>query len=492
MYASFFGLRELPFNNSPDPRFFFSTPDHEEALASLIYAVSERKGFVLLTGEVGSGKTLVTRLMLKHFADEIAFASITNTHASGNELLHNICTEFDIDVPPSASSPEVTRRLQDFLVTSFSRNKPVVLMLDEAQALSRDAFEQVRMVGNLEADDAKLLQIVIVGQPELRERFEANDMRQLRQRIFRSFHLPALNRDQTKGYILHRLGVAGAQRVNEIFDDDAIDIIFGYAQGLPRLVNTVCDNAMLSAYAADQHQVTGADMRAVIDQMMTIAQGGPRFASPQVRPVNCETVNAGGVNAPGEPVPAANTDAPSGAPQPVYIQSRMDATEQAMLMHGAIASARGVIDEIRMAREEIGETVRAARDARKEADQATRRLAEQATRVGRLAVTMRDVFAKTRDPILAGKPISNRLSGNVTKSSTRTEATQVSTKARKLDQTIRQNRKMIEDVRQLIAATATATSAQWDGAPDDIGSAESNLARQVRELTELIDHSPNT
>lgn len=512
MYASFFGLRELPFNNSPDPRFFFSTPDHEEALASLIYAVSERKGFVLLTGEVGSGKTLVTRLMLKHFADDIAFASITNTHVTGNELLHNICTEFDIDAPPSASSPEVTRRLQDFLVTSFSRNKPVVLMLDEAQALSRDAFEQVRMVGNLEADDAKLLQIVIVGQPELRERFEANDMRQLRQRIFRSFHLPALNRDQTKGYILHRLGVAGAQRVNEIFDDDAIDIIYGYAQGLPRLVNTVCDNAMLSAYAADQHRVTGADMSAVIDQMMTIAQGGPKFASPQVRPVTGESAYATTVTAPrhseqGAPVArdqdapapaAANASATAGAAAPVYVQSRVDATEQAMLMHGAIASARGVIDEIRTCREQMDETVRAAREARREADEATRRLAEQATRVGRLAVTMRDVFARTPDQApISKRPGASRDSGASAANApaTRTESTsvstQISTKAKKLDQTIRQNRKLIEDVRQLIAATATATSPQWDGAPGDIGSGESNLTRQVRELADLVGESPH-
>jgi len=474
MYASFFGLRELPFNNSPDPRFFFSTPDHEEALASLIYAVSERKGFVLLTGEVGSGKTLVTRLMLKHFADDIAFASITNTHVTGNELLHNICTEFDIDAPPSASSPEVTRRLQDFLVTTFARNKPVVLMLDEAQALSRDAFEQVRMVGNLEADDAKLLQIVIVGQPELRERFEANDMRQLRQRIFRSFHLPALNRDQTKGYILHRLGVAGAQRVDEIFDDDAIDVIYGYAQGLPRLVNTVCDNAMLSAYAADHHQITGDHMRSVIDQMMSIAQGGPKFASPQVRPAAGDTAAA-------DPQPAA------------FAGDRMEATEQAMLMHRAIATARGVMDEIRIARDEISETVRAARDARRDADQATRRLAEQATRVGRLAVTVRDVFAKTPDQTRINQSKRNSRGGDPSAancSATRTEKTHVSTRARRLDQTIRQNRKMIEDVRQLIAATAAATSPHEIGCSSDIGSSETSLAHQVRELCELIEQSP--
>ena len=247
MYASFFGLRELPFNNTPDPRFFFSTPDHEEALASLIYAIGEGKGFVLLTGEVGAGKTLVTRLMLRHFGESIEFASINNTQVTANELLQCVCSEFGIDFDNGSSNADLIHALQDFLLTSFASNKPVVLMLDEAQALSQQAFEQIRMIGNLEADDAKLLQIVIVGQPELQQRFEANDMRQLRQRIFRSFHLSALTREQTEGYIRHRLSVAGASYPTRILNSDAIDVIFEYSQGIPRLVNTVCDNALLSA-----------------------------------------------------------------------------------------------------------------------------------------------------------------------------------------------------------------------------------------------------
>ncbi|MCB9849686.1 MAG: AAA family ATPase [Phycisphaerales bacterium] len=284
MYASFFGLRELPFNNTPDPRYFYSTPDHEEALASLIYAISESRGFVLLTGEVGAGKTLMTRLMLRHFNDRIVFAGISQTQVTATDLLRCICSEFGIDTHPHETSADLLRRLQDFLIARFADGKPVVLMLDEAQALSRDAFEQVRMIGNVEADDAKLLQIVIVGQPELRERFEADDMRQLRQRMFRSFHLRALTREQTEGYILHRLSVGGAQYPERIFDSAAIDIIYQYSQGLPRLINTVCDNAMLSAYAADQLSVDGPFTRRVVEQMTSVAQGGPKFASPKVAP----------------------------------------------------------------------------------------------------------------------------------------------------------------------------------------------------------------
>jgi general secretion pathway protein A len=284
MYASFFGLRELPFNNTPDPRFFYSTPDHEEALASLVYAISESKGFVLLTGEVGAGKTLMTRLMLRHFNDRIVFAGINHTSVSPTDLLRCICGEFQVDYHADDTAAHLLRRLQDFLIGRFSEGKPVVLMLDEAQALSRDAFEQVRMIGNLEADDAKLLQIVIVGQPELRERFQANDMRQLRQRMFRSFHLRGLTREQTEGYIRHRLSVGGAQYPERIFDSAAVDLIFEYSQGLPRLINTVCDNAMLSAYAADQLSIDAEFVRRVLTQMSSVTQGGPNFASPRVQP----------------------------------------------------------------------------------------------------------------------------------------------------------------------------------------------------------------
>ncbi|MGD2109026.1 MAG: AAA family ATPase, partial [Phycisphaerae bacterium] len=167
VYSDFFGFRELPFNNTPDPRFFFSTPDHEEALASLIYAVKERKGFVLLTGDVGTGKTLVTRLMLRRFGTQIAFATLNHAVPDARELMESICTEFEIPVEPDATATQLVRSLHDFLLMQFAQNMPVVLVLDEAQNLSIEGFEQLRMIGNLEADDAKLLQIVIVGQTEL-------------------------------------------------------------------------------------------------------------------------------------------------------------------------------------------------------------------------------------------------------------------------------------------------------------------------------------
>jgi general secretion pathway protein A len=269
MYADFFGLRELPFNNTPDPRFFYSTPDHEEALASLIYAVEERKGFVLLTGEVGAGKTLVSRMMLRRFGSRIAFANITHAVQDATDLLESVCAEFELNIPQKASNAQFVRILQDYLLGQFAQNIPVVLILDEAQNLSGDVFEQLRMIGNLEADDAKLLQVVVVGQPELQRMFASRELRQLRQRIFRTFHLPALSREATAAYIRHRLSIAAAPDL-EIFDESAIDSIFKVSQGLPRVINTVCDNAMLSAYSADRRLIDGPFIDSVAGQMMML------------------------------------------------------------------------------------------------------------------------------------------------------------------------------------------------------------------------------
>ncbi len=291
MYAEFFSLRELPFNNTPDPRFFYSTPDHEEALASLIYAVKERKGFVLLTGEIGAGKTLVSRLMIKHFGGTIAFANVNHAIHSAADLMESVCAEFELPYEPGATNTQLVRTLHDFLLSKFSQNVPVVLVLDEGQNLPVEAFEQLRMIGNLEADDAKLLQIAIVGQPELQTTFRSPALRQLRQRIFRSFHLPALNRISTEGYIRHRLAVAGSSET-DIFTAEAIEAVHGLSRGLPRLINTLCDNAMLSAYSADRRVIDRAFLESVAKQMTPQASDRPLSAmlAHDPRPVSPDNI----------------------------------------------------------------------------------------------------------------------------------------------------------------------------------------------------------
>lgn len=265
MYAQFFGLRELPFNNTPDPRFFYSTPDHEEALALLVYAVSERKEFAMLTGEIGAGKTLVSRMMLRHFGSRIVHAVVNHAVHSGAELLEVICTELGLEPGAETNQASLTRALHDFLLQQFSRNTPVVLLLDEAQNLPIEAFEQLRMIGNLESDDAKLLQTIIVGQPELRRILACPELRQLAQRVFRSFHLPALNRAQTEAYIRHRLKVAGNDSA-DVFDAPVFDAIHAASDGLPRVINTLCDNIMLSAFSADRRRIDRAFADMVICQ----------------------------------------------------------------------------------------------------------------------------------------------------------------------------------------------------------------------------------
>lgn len=269
MYAEFFGFRELPFNNTPDPRFFFPTPEHEEALASLVYAVNERKGFVLLTGEVGAGKTLMTRMMLRQLGEGIAFANLHHGVSGPRELMECICAEFELPVESGTGTRQLVRVLHDFLLAKFAQDVPVVLVVDEAQNIPLEAFEQLRMIGNLESDQAKLLQVAIVGQTELQKIFLSPQLRQLRQRVFRAFHLDALSREDVGRYIRHRLATVSMGQA-DVFDDGAIESIFHFSQGVPRIINTLCDNALLSAYAADRRRIDGPFVQSVIEQMMIV------------------------------------------------------------------------------------------------------------------------------------------------------------------------------------------------------------------------------
>lgn len=261
MYEQHFGLAEKPFENTPDPRFFFGNPDHDEALANLVYAVTERKGFVLLTGEVGAGKTLISRILLSRLGPTTRTAVITNTHLSPKQLLRMLCQEYDLPTNVARDKSDIIESLNGFLLQQLAADRLVVAIIDEGQNLTREAMEEIRMLCNLETDREKLLQIILMGQPELRKRVSMPDLEQLRQRIALSYHLRPLSAENVGRYILHRLTVAGSNgRV--LFEDAGIELIAQYSGGVPRLVNAICDCCLVLGYA---RRVERVDEKLVLD-----------------------------------------------------------------------------------------------------------------------------------------------------------------------------------------------------------------------------------
>ena len=255
MYTDFFGLREKPFSITPDPRYLFMSERHGEALAHLVYGVTESGGFIQLTGEVGTGKTtLVRTLLLNRMPNNADVAVVLNPQLSVLEFLATICEELHIDVAHNRGSIKAqTDALNRHLLDAHSEGRRTILIVDEAQNLSPAVLEQVRLLTNLETAKQKLLQIILIGQPELRELLARNDLRQLAQRITGRYHLEPLTREETTQYIEHRLKVAGA--LGEVFDSGAKKSVFNLSQGVPRLINVICDRALLGAYSVESRRV---------------------------------------------------------------------------------------------------------------------------------------------------------------------------------------------------------------------------------------------
>ena len=246
MYNEFYGLREAPFQITPDPRFLFFSDQHREAFHHVLYGIQERKGFIQLTGEVGAGKTTVCRAILRRLGPEYRTALIFNPVLTSTEFFRVVVTELGLD-PGTRDRSQLLELLNAYLLEQAASGHDVVLFIDEAQDLDADLLEQVRLLSNLETDDRKLLQIVLLGQPELREKLNARSLRQLRQRITVRYHLDPLSREDTERYIGHRLKVAGANG-RPSFTSWAIRTIYRYSGGIPRLVNAVCDKALLYGY----------------------------------------------------------------------------------------------------------------------------------------------------------------------------------------------------------------------------------------------------
>jgi general secretion pathway protein A len=261
MYTSFFGLNEKPFAITPDPRYLYLSERHAEALAHLAYGISEAGGFIQLTGEVGTGKTTVLRSLLQQLPPHCDVALILNPRVTPSEFLLCICDELHVQVAPAAtgSVKMLVDLLTHFLLDAHGRGRRIVLMVDEAQNLSADVLEQVRLLTNLETATQKLLQIILIGQPELRAVLSQQELRQLAQRVTGRYHLESLRREETLAYIRHRLRVAGATR--DLFTAGAQRELHRLSDGVPRIINVIADRALLGAYTREEHRVTGALVR---------------------------------------------------------------------------------------------------------------------------------------------------------------------------------------------------------------------------------------
>jgi general secretion pathway protein A len=257
MYMRFFGLKQEPFSLAPDPRYLYMSKRHREALAHLLYGVGGGGGFVLLSGEIGAGKTTVCRCFLEQIPKRCNVAYIFNPKLTVLELVKSICDEFHIPAPKVRGQPTVKTyvdALNDFLLRTHAVGQNNVLIIDEAQQLSAEVLEQLRLLTNLETNERKLLQIVLIGQPELRTMLERPDLEQLAQRVIARFHLKALSAKETEHYIRHRLSVAGMTRAIP-FDRRALQRIHEIARGVPRRINLLCDRVMLGAYAHGKHTI---------------------------------------------------------------------------------------------------------------------------------------------------------------------------------------------------------------------------------------------
>lgn len=249
MYKRFYNLQRNPFEITPDPSFLFATKKHNEALAALYYGVKRRKGFVVMTGEVGTGKTLLVRCLLQvlHRAN-VAYAYVFNPRLNPMEFLQYVAGDFRLPTAGKSKS-DLLLDLSSFVIARHQKNLTTVLVVDEAHHLSADVLEEVRLLTNLETPEEKLLQILLIGQQELDEKLDSNDLRQLKQRIALRSHLAALNLEETQGYIYCRLQLAGSGDPAQLFPMETILEVHRQSQGFPRLINTLCENALIHGYA---------------------------------------------------------------------------------------------------------------------------------------------------------------------------------------------------------------------------------------------------
>ncbi len=270
MYTDFFGLNAKPFELLPNPKFLYLSKGHRKALSYLQYGVEEHAGFTLMTGEVGSGKTTLLRDIINKISGDVTLSMVFNTSVDGTQLLTMINEDFGLRVE-GRSKVELLSDLNDFLLAECGDGRQPIIIIDEAQNLSEEALEEIRLLSNLEADNFKLVQIILVGQPELKEIIARPSLRQLRQRISISCHLSPLNREEMEEYIFHRLATVG-NRDCVTFAEGVLDRLFDFSGGVPRLINVICDFLLLSAFVEETRDIT---LELVDDAINELSFGSP-------------------------------------------------------------------------------------------------------------------------------------------------------------------------------------------------------------------------
>lgn len=283
IYTDFFGLSERPFSLVPDPDFLFWADAHKRAYSMLEYGIVTRSPITLITGEVGAGKTTLLHHLLRSVGEDVQIGLVSNAHGDRGELLRWVLMALNQDAPAGETYVDLFGRFQAYLISEYSQGRRVILIFDEAQNLSRESLEELRMFTNINANKDELIQLVLVGQPELRDLVRQPGLRQFAQRVSSAFHLPAMDRRTVRDYIVHRLKVAGA--TNTIFHLSARDLISDVTGGVPRLVNQLCDLAMVYAFTKGNKSVTKLTVQQVLEDgtffVDTLEYDSPPFQSVQ-------------------------------------------------------------------------------------------------------------------------------------------------------------------------------------------------------------------
>jgi putative secretion ATPase (PEP-CTERM system associated) len=266
MYTQFFGFKEKPLNLTPDPHFLYMSTVHKRALAYLTYGLDDRKGFITITGEIGAGKTTLIRALIKQLDENTTVSRVINTKVTSIQLLKMIVRDFDIECAKEDGKEDILESLNQFLLDEYAVGHTTVLIIDEAQNLHPSTLEEIRLLSNLETEKDKLLQIILVGQPELRDILALPELKQLRQRITVGYHLTPLNQNEIRQYIRHRIAVAGAPNP-DIFSKEAMDYIYHPSAGVPRLINIICDACLVTAFVENCHFIEEEMVKGVISEL---------------------------------------------------------------------------------------------------------------------------------------------------------------------------------------------------------------------------------